>query len=214
MNAKKLLFGISFYLLLPFVFADTIKFSSDRMSGSSNSDNTTTELLGNATVTTEDIKIESDSIKLFGKNFTNITASGTVKGESIKNKFTFSADVLKYNREKKISEFSGNVQFIDKANDTIITCGYALYNEKNETMIIKFDVSIERKDTKCKSIFALYNRKNEIVNLLGKPHVTNKDDTFFADRITINLKTDKIDLQGTVKGNLVEKDEKVKKDKK
>ena len=88
----------------------------------------------------------------------------------------------------------------------MITCGYALFNETNEILIIKFNVSIEQKNTKCTAMSALYNRKKETVNLLGKPKVIKDDDTFSADRITINLKTKKITLQGKVKGDLTEKD--------
>lgn len=203
---KKILLIILFCLTVPFAFSGTVKFSSDSMSGSANSENAVTELLGNAVVTTDDIKIESGSIKLYGKSFTSITATENVSGESIKNKFAFSADTLKYNREKKVSEFFGNVKFVDKANDTVITCDYALFNETNEILIIKFNVSIEQKNTKCTAMSALYNRKKETVDLLGKPKVIKDDDTFSADRITINLKTKKITLQGKVKGDLTEKD--------
>lgn len=210
MNKKKIcfIFIICLGVFFQKAFAEKINFHSDSMSGIGNSKNAITELSGNAVVTTEDIKIESDLIKLFGKDFTNITASGNVKGESKKNKFTFSSDMLKYNRTKKISEFFGNVNFFDSANETEITCDYALYDEKTEILIIKYNVFIKQKDTTCKAIFANYNRKTELVDLLGKPQVTNKDDTFNADRITINLKTEDIKMQGKVKGNLIEREEK------
>lgn len=208
MNRKKLCFIFIFFSLVfsHKVFAEKITFKSDSMRGTGNSKNATTELSGNAIVTTEDIKIESELIKLFGKDFTNITASGNVKGESKKNKFTFSSDMLKYDRTKKLSEFFGNVQFFDSANEAEIKSDYALYDEQTEILIIKYNVTIKQKDTTCKATFATYNRKTELVDLLGKPQVTNKDDTFNADRITINLKTEDIKMQGKVKGNLIERE--------
>lgn len=203
-QTKRIFTFIIFTFYAATLFAEKITFSSDRMSGRANSKNTATVLSGNATVQSGDIKITSDVIELSGKDFTNIKASGSVTGENTKDQFSFSADLLKYDRTKKISEFFGNVKFVDTKNDAIVKGDYALYNEANEILIIKFNVLITQKDKTCKSIFANYNRKTSTIELVGKPTVTNKDDTFSAARITINLDTEDIKLQGKVSGKITE----------
>ena len=188
-------------------FSDDISFSSEKMSGRGNSNDVATVLSGNAIVQTADMKIKSDVIELSGKDFTRILARGSVEGENEKDQFSFSADVLQYDREKKISEFFGNVKYIDKKNDTVVIGDYARYDEKSEILIIKFNVRITQNDKKCKAMFASYKRKSSLVELVGKPEVTDKDDTFRASRISINLDTDDIQLQGKVSGTIIEKEE-------
>lgn len=207
---------IAFFLLLIMSMAasaEEITFSGDNMMGRAG-DQGTTVLQGNASLETESMSLKSDAIELSGKDFTHICATGLVTGESTKNKFSFSADKLIYNRTTKVSEFFGNVKFIDKKNDATILADYALYNETTEILILKFNVDITQKDKHCKAMLATYNRKTQIVDLAGKPQITSKKDTFNAQRISINLDTEEINLQGKVSGNLIEEEKEKEKEKK
>lgn len=204
MKNKIKIFIYLFICFAQFKFAETIKFSGDNMSGKSNSKDTSTVLSGNAVVETGELEIKSEIIKLFGKDFANFEASGNVNGKSKKDKFIFSADLVKHDRIKKISEFFGNVKFIDTKNQTETSCEYALYNQETEVLILKFNVNIKQKEKHCKAMFANYNRKTSDIDLLGKPEIFAKNDTFQAERISINLDTEEIKLQGKVSGSLEE----------
>lgn len=209
-NVKRTLLFLLFLLFLKNIFAEKIVFSSDKMTGLASHDSVESILSGNAFIKTEHIKIESNVIELSGKDFRKITARENVKGENEKDKFSFSADIFKYDREKKVSEFFGNIRFVDATNDAIVMGDYAMYDEKTEVLTVKFNVRINQKDKKCKSLFARYDRKTSFLDLLGKPEVQNKDNTFRAARISINLENDEIKMQGKISGQIVEREKNAK----
>lgn len=199
-----------FFTILTFIyfclqaFSDEITFSSERMTGKGTSKNLVSVLSGNAIVKTSDVTIKSESIELSGKNFSNIVARGNVTGENEKDKLKFSADILEYDREKKVSEFFGNVELIDNENNTTVKGDYAKYDENSEILIVKFNVSVVQKEKNCKALFANYNRKTSIMDLVGDAEVVEKDNSFQAARISVNLDTEDIKLQGKVSGKIIE----------
>ncbi|PIE97944.1 MAG: lipopolysaccharide transporter LptA [Treponema sp.] len=213
MKYKKKLFTIiliGMFMATAFAEKTKIEFSADNMTGSIINDNADTTLSGNAVVKTDDLNIKGETIKLTGKDFRYITASGKVQGENQKEEFSFQADLIKYDREQKTAEFFGNVQFSDKKNEAVLNADYAHYDENTETLILRFNVSITQKETKCNSFFATYRRKESTLDLVGKPCVEKEGDVFNAQRIIINLDTEEISLEGKVSGSVIEdvKDEK------
>ena len=202
---KKLLSTIFFSLLLFMPHANTVTFSSDSMRGKAGESGTTV-LSGNATVSNDEFSIKGDSIELSGKDFSYIVAFGNVSGENTKSHFSFSADKITYDRTKRIIEFYGSVSLIDTQNDTTITSDYAQFQEETEILNLKFNVRITQKDKICTALFATYTRKISLVDLAGKPQVINGTDTFRAERISIQLDTEEISLQGKVSGSLEQKE--------
>ena len=57
----------------------------------------------------------------------------------------------------------------------------------------------------CRSEYALYRRKDNILELTGAPSASKEGDDYRASRIVVNTDTDDIQLEGEVKGSVVEK---------
>jgi lipopolysaccharide export system protein LptA len=66
-------------------------------------------------------------------------------------------------------------------------------------------VRIFKKDIVCRSEFARYQRDKKILELSGMPWVSKGGDVYQAARITINLDTEEISLEGSVQGTLEDK---------
>ncbi len=151
-------------------------FSSDRTSISLAKGNELTSLMGNAKISSEETKISADSIELFGDDF-------------------------------RFARCTGNVQVIDKKQGILITTENLFFDRKKENItIIQIGVRVlkasENDSMICRSEYAKFNRDSEILELSGMPVVFWKDDEYKATRITINLDTDDIALEGEVSGTI------------
>ncbi len=199
---------ILLFLLLTFSILNAakskIKFSASSMQGSIKDGQNSTSLTGNAIVTVDTMEIKADRIEIYGKDYRYLKATGTVTGEDKEKGFSFSSNFMQYDRDKEVATFFGKTELNDTKNDVKITSEHIEYNQKAETMLMQFDVKILRKEITCTSMFAMYNRKSSALNLTGRPIVTKSKDTFQAAKISVNLDTEDITLEGRVSGNVVE----------
>ncbi|MFC2603948.1 MAG: organic solvent tolerance protein OstA, partial [Treponema sp.] len=79
---KNCVCAFSLVLCTASLCAEKISFSAGSMKGIVGDKSDTTELSGGAYVLTESMEISADSIKMSGKDFRFIEASGTVKGKN------------------------------------------------------------------------------------------------------------------------------------
>jgi len=86
------------------------------------------------------------------------------------------------------------------------------FNQKNEIILLQMAVKLKSKDIACDSLFAVYNRNTSMLELTGKPTVKKGKDEFKAARISVNLDTEDIKLEGKVSGSVTEEKEDAKKD--
>ncbi len=181
-----------------------ITFSADKLRGSGIKDKTSTTLIGNAVVTVDSLTIRGEQIELYGKDYRYVTATGALTGEDTEKGFSFSADSLQYDRETEIAEFLGAAKVDDTKNKVTTHAERIEYNQKNETILLQMGVKLVSKDIECNSLFALYHRKTSMLELTGKPTVKKGKDTFNAARISVNLDTEDIRLDGKVSGSVTE----------
>ncbi len=181
-----------------------ITFSADKLEGSGKKNNTETTLIGNAVVTVDSLTIRGDRVKLYGKDYRYVKASGSLTGEDSEKGFSFSADSLHYDRETEIAEFLGKAKVDDTKNKVITHAERIKYNQKNETILLQMNVKLISKDIECTSLFALYQRDTSMLTLTGTPSVKKENDTFKAGKISVNLDTEDIRLEGNVSGSVTE----------
>ncbi len=179
-----------------------ITFSAERMSGTSSKKNGKTTLEGKATVTVGTLTISGDRIELSGKDFRYISASGAVSGNDSEKGYSFSADILTYDRDVEVASFRGNAKLVDAKNEVESSAAIITYNQKTEVAFLQVDVKLKRKTIDCSSGFALYRRSLSTLELTGSPSVIRDGDEFSADRISVDLETERITLDGAVAGKL------------
>ena len=204
---------VSSFLITSFVSAAPAKitFSADKLQGSGGKGQTSTSLTGNAKVSVDSLNIYGERIELYGKDYRYIKASGSVTGEDAEKGFTFSAASLSYDRETEVAEFMGQAKVEDTKNKVETAAERIEYNQKNEIILLQIAVKLKSKDIACDSLFAIYNRNTSMLELTGKPTVKKGKDEFKAARISVNLDTEDIKLEGKVSGSVTEEKEDAKK---
>ena len=144
---------------------------------------------------------------MYGKDYRYIKASGNVTGEDAEKGFTFSAASLSYDRETEVAEFMGQAKVEDTKNKVQTSAERIEYNQKNEIILLQMAVKLKSKGIACDSLFAVYNRNTSMLELTGKPTVKKGKDEFKAARISVNLDTEDIKLEGKVSGSVTEEKE-------
>ena len=200
-------------LMSPLLAAAPVKitFSADKMQGSGQKGQNSTALTGNAKVSVDSLNIYGERIELYGKDYRYIRANGSVTGEDAEKGFTFSAASLSYDRETEVAEFMGQAKVEDTKNKVETAAERIEYNQKNEIILLQMDVKLKSKDIACDSLFAVYNRNTSMLELTGKPTVKKGKDEFKAARISVNIDTEDIKLEGKVSGSVTEEKENTEK---
>ena len=189
-------------------FAEKIKFSADSMSGQAGNANTTTTMSGNATVSTESIEIKADMLQLSGEDYKNISAQGNVSGKNLETNMEFNCDSLSYDRITKQIVLKGNVKLVDVENN--VNCGAQIieYDQDKDIAIMQIQISLTQKDNVCSGSYAVYYKEEQLLEISGNAQVKQKQDTFRAQFITLDLETQDITLGGNVKGTVTDSKEK------
>lgn len=204
----KKLFALAFLVLSASLFAKgkPIDFSADRMSGTAGKKTSVTVLEGNAVVKVGSLQITGDRIELSGEDFRYVTATGNITGKDDEKGYSFTSGQLSYDREREVAAFTGDAKLIDTKHEVEASASMISYNQKTETAFLQVDVKLKRKKINCTSNFAVYRRTISMLDLAGSPYVVRDNDEFRADRISVNLDTEYITLDGSVSGTIKQSD--------
>ncbi len=167
-----------------------------------------TKLSGNAEVTADDVRIRADEIELYGDDFQFAEVSGRFEAYDIKNDFVLEGNSLFYDRQEKLLRAEGNIIMKDNKNDLIIRASFLESKEDGKFMVVQLGVRMTKKDElSARSEFVTYYRETDEIEMSGFPYALWKDDEYSANRITINLETDEVQLSGKVTGSISTKAE-------
>lgn len=201
--------AVVLFPLCPAFAGKPIAFSADRMSGSAGKKNESTTLEGNAKVTVGTLTITGDAIELTGTDYRYVKATGSITGVDSEKGYSFTADELSYDRDTEVASFRGNAKLIDTAHEVEASAGIITYDQRTEVALLQLAVKLKKNKIECTSGFALYRRTISMLELTGSPYVLRDGDEFRADRISVNLDSERIILDGTVSGTL-KKDDSIK----
>jgi lipopolysaccharide export system protein LptA len=182
--------------------ADTFSFSGDRLEADLAKGRERTILSGHARLLSEQFVIEASSIELYGDDFNLALCRGDVHITDTKNDATFSCQELHYDRKEKVIRLQGNAVMEDRKNEMVIKGEMLENRDKEGVTLIQIGVRILKKDLASRSQTARYYRDEDRLELSGLPVVRWKGDTYRAGRIRVDLKTDKIQLEGAVAGEV------------
>lgn len=180
----------------------TFTYSGDSMSTVLAEGNQQALLKGHARVDTNDMRITADQILLFGKDFVYAQASGNVHVVDAKRGLDLRSQNLFYDRDQKISRITGDAVMADVKNEMVVKGGFIEDRDTEKLTIVQIGVRILKKDIVCRAEFAKYWRDKKLVELSGMPWVSRRDDIYQAARITMNLDTEDISLEGDVQGTI------------
>jgi lipopolysaccharide export system protein LptA len=185
--------------------ADPITFSADSVQASLAKDRESTVLSGKASVKTGSISIVADRIELFGKDFTYLQCSGSVRVVDTDKKLRLESPSLYYDRSKKLLRAQGPSVLQDDRNKLVLKAEWIESDNETEITLAEIAVRIVKDKIACRSEYALYKRKDNILELTGAPSASKEGDSYEASRIVVNTDTEDIQLEGEVKGSVVDK---------
>ncbi len=181
----------------------TFTFSAESTSANLAEGKEFTKLSGNAEVTADDVRIRADEIELYGDDFQFAKVSGHFEAYDIKNDFVLEGNSLFYDRQLKLLRAEGNIIMRDNKNDLVIRASFLESKEDGKFMVVQLGVRMTKKDElSARSEFVTYYRETDEVEMSGFPYALWKDDEYNANRITINLETDEVQLSGGVTGSI------------
>ena len=204
MKKKFLIFVLTCTMFSLCMFSESITFSADRMTGSTGENSEYSKLEGNAFIKTETMEIRADEIVLSGQDFRFITATGSIVGKSSESDFDFECEQLEYDRETKLVILRGNVSLVDNENDVKATAQLIEFDQNTEIANMQITVKLIQKKNVCTGAIAVYNKKEQLLELKGSPQIQKDKDLFKANEISMNLETEKITLDGKVRGSVTD----------
>lgn len=201
---RTLTFFICTFLFLTLLSAEKIKFSANSMTGKSGDSNTTTTLSGNAYIKTDSMEIQADYVELSGDDYRYIKASGSITGKNLDSNMEFKCNNLEYDRTTKVAELKGDVDLTDIDNDVKAKAQIIIYDQESEVAVLQVKINLTQDDNICTGSYAVYYKNEQILELSGNAQIKQKDDTFRAQHITLDMDTQDITLGGNVKGTVTD----------
>lgn len=179
----------------------TFTFSADNTFANLAEGQEYTVLRGNAIVTADDVRITAGEIFLYGDDFQFAEVKGTFSALDLKNDFSLEGDRLFYDRTIKLLRAEGNIVMKDNQNDVVIRAHFLESKNDGDFMVVQLGVRITKKEElSARTEFLTYYRRTEILEMTGFPFALWKDDEYRANRVSINLDTDEVTLEGKVQG--------------
>jgi len=213
MMKNKLLFLFLFLSILWCLHAEntSFTFSSDTTRAVLAKGKERTVLSGNAVILSETTEIKAEKIELYGDDFRYASCTGSVSAKDSEKGILLVCENLFYDREDERMIVTGYGEMEDQKNELVVKGGFFEDNGKENITIIEIGVRIlkiaDDQEMACRAEYARYERDEDLLILSGMPEVYWKDDYYSASRITINLETDEIELQGKVSGSVKAEEE-------
>ncbi len=191
-----------FFTALIQVNADSFQFKADKLTGDRSTGQERTVLEGKAEVVSDSLTLKADVLVLLGENNRFIEGTGNVIGVDEGKGIRFETERLRYDRIAKVARLEGVSSLEDKENGVIARGRFIEYNDSAGTALLQIGVRLFKGELVCRSEYALYRREEQTLELSGLPVVYKDGDEFRADRISIDLETDEVRMEGGVTGRI------------
>ena len=202
---RRFLTTLAIMILAAFtLFASEISFSGGYTKVSMQQGNKSVTLSGGAKVSTDQVDLSADSMKLYGENYRYVTCTGNVQATEHENGISFNSPDIFYDRQTGEVRSDSWIEIQDTKNQISLSGAWFEYNMKTSIMKLQIMARIvkiaEEKLMVCRADNITYDGKENTVTLRGNATVNWKDDTYKAAMIVVDLNTNDISLYGTISG--------------
>jgi len=159
-----------------------------------------------AIVTVGSITIEAETIELSGKNSRYLTGTDNVRIVDSSRGLTIIASNISYDRELESILIDSWVEIQDLENEVIASGAYLSYDQAKGIMRLQIAVKLlhhtESGAMVCRADTMEYNRQEMTLALTGNSSVYWKGDSYEASSISVDLNTEEIRMEGSIKGTV------------
>ncbi|MDT4761871.1 hypothetical protein [Sphaerochaeta sp. PS] len=196
-----------FVLSLPLpLFSEDISFKggSTRMKMQQGSEAITLE--NNAEVQVGSLVLRSTTIELYGKDFRYVQCNGNVSLTDEARGISLITSSLFFDRTEETIMIDSWVELEDTTNQVIASAGRMEFSLQEGIIILQVQARLLKSTDDgamvCRADFMTFNRDKEMLDLKGRATIDWKPDAYGAESITVNLKTDEIRMEGSIKGTI------------
>ena len=199
-------------LVLIFIFgssaiisaADPISFKGGYTRAVMREGRETIMLTQGAVVSTGSIQFEAQSIELIGPDARYLVGTGSVTITDSENNIVINCTSISFDRETEQLLVDGWVEIQDLENEVIASGAYLSYNRTEGIMKLQIAAKLLRHTDSgpmvCRADSIEYDRTDMQVSLVGNSSVRWKGDMYQASVTTVDLETDEIVMEGSIKG--------------
>ena len=207
-NRRLLVFLLCSILLPLYALAEDITFSSGYTRVVMKGENRTVELTENVTVKSGQIDIKANKIIISGENYSYLQCIENVQVIDHERDITLNTSMLSYNRSTEFITIDGWVEMQDSKNEVSVSSAWLEFDLNGGILRLQLQTKILKSTSKgpmvCKADNVTYDRNSEKITLLGNAEVEWNNDTYKAQKLSVDLKTEEIvmtgDISGTVNG--------------
>ena len=191
-------------LLIAPTFAQSMQFSGGKTTVTTQQGSKRVVLSGGAKASTDEVELSSDTIELYGENYSFVLCTGNVLAKEKENGISFYSPNLFYDRESgKVSSDSW-IEIQDTKNQAALSGGWFEYNMQSSEMKLQLMAKIIKVTDSglmvCRADSIEYNGSEQTVTLKGNASISWNDDTYNAAMIVVDLKTNDIRMYGDISG--------------
>jgi len=184
--------------------AEEITFSGGSTRMSMQQGNQTITLGGGAQITSGSVQLYADQIILSGNNFRYVACTKSVRLVDAERGIKVLAQNLFFDRDEQMILIDGFVELDDSVNEVHATAFMLQFSLQEGEVLLQVDVRLfkhtESGAMACTADVMRFDRTNQDLELKGKATIDWAGDRYEAERITVDLETEEIAMDGSIKG--------------
>lgn len=161
-------------------------------------------LSGGAEITSGTLTLTADSIELSGKEFRYVSCNGSVTLNDEERGVKLVGTNLFYDREEELVVVDGYLELEDLTNEVQATAFFLEFSLDEGSVLLQVQVRLYKHTDSgvmaCKADSLRLEREKRTLELGGSATIDWAGDRYEAERITVDLDTEQISMEGTIKG--------------
>lgn len=204
---KKTLLVLALFamVLLP-SFCAEIRFSGGHTKVSLKEGDRSVSLSGGALVETQDIRLEAQSIELYGPDYCYASCTGEVKALQSAEGISLTSPSLFYDRSKGLVQSDSWIEIQDTKNEASLSGAWFEYDMKAGLIKLKMMAKIIKVTDKglmvCRADSIEFDSKAKTVTMKGSAKVDWNGDNYSAAMIVVDLESNGISMYGDISGEV------------
>ena len=150
--------------------------------------------------------LSSTTIERYGKDFRFVRCEGDVNLQDEGRGISLVTSSLLFDRVEETLLIDSWVELEDTNNQVSASAARMEFFLKEGIVLLQAQARLLKHTDDgpmiCRSDFMTFNRDKEMLDLKGRASIVWKPDTYEAQTITVNLKTEEIRMEGSIKGTI------------
>ncbi len=150
--------------------------------------------------------LRSTTMELYGKDFRFVRCEGNVTLQDDERGISLVTSSLLFDREEQTLLIDSWVELEDSNNQVAASAARMEFFLQEGIVLLQVQARLlkhtEDGPMVCRSISMKFDRDREMLDLQGRATIVWKPDFYEAQAITVNLKTEEIMMEGSIKGTI------------